>query len=279
MYKLDNVEHCHTQGSENMINKENVSEIINTNKDYLHQVQVYVDKTQELGIAFRYTPVEAIKNYLAREANLIMFPSDDLEYGGLVTYKNGRYFIHINTNQPKTYENFIWAHEFYHYFFEADKIKASNVRTFADGSTPNENERIANYFAAELLINSVILKAVFAEVRQTYGGDRLENQVIRLIQTFKLPYKCLVIKLAQDGLIKLDEAVEIIDYDYRNNLPSDFDKSLLTPSRSVLFDSMSELLDDPVVKENLRASDYQSINTKYYAHMNHLGGLREKEKE
>ncbi|PJO44932.1 ImmA/IrrE family metallo-endopeptidase [Lysinibacillus xylanilyticus] len=262
-----------------MINKENVIEIINTNKDYLQQVQVYVDRTQEIGIAFRYSPIEAIKNYLARHANLIMFPSDDLEYGGLVTYKNGRFFIHINTNQPKTYENFIWAHEFYHYHFEADEIKASNKRTFADGSSPNENERIANLFASELLINSVVLKAVFAEVRETYAGDKLENQVIRLIQTFKLPYKCLVIKLAQDGLITLNEAVKIIDYDYRNHLPSDFDQSLLTPSKSVQFGSVSELLVDPVVKENLRASDYQSINTMYYSHMNHLGGLREKEKE
>ncbi|WP_409367940.1 ImmA/IrrE family metallo-endopeptidase [Lysinibacillus sp. 38-6] len=262
-----------------MINKENVIEIIETNKDYLQQVQVYVDKTQEIGIAFRYSPIEAIKNFLARNANLIMFPSDDLQYGGLVTYKNGRYFIHINTNQPKTYENFIWAHEFYHFHFEADKIKASHIRTFADGSSPNENERIANLFASELLINSSVLKAIFAEVRETYAGDKLENQVIRLIQTFKLPYKCLVIKLAQDGLITLDEAVDIIDYDYRNHLPSDFDNSILTPSRSVQFASLSELLNDPVVKENLRASDYQSINTTYYSHMNHLGGLRDKEKE
>lgn len=261
-----------------MINRDNVIEIINTNKEYLKQVQVYVDKTQEIGIAFRYTPIEAIKNYLAREANLIMFPSEELEYGGLVTYKNGRYFIHINTNQPKTYENFIWAHQFYHYSFEADKIKASNVQTFADGSSPNENEPIANLFASELLINSVVLKAVFTEVRQTYGGDKLENQVIRLIQTFKLPYKNLVIKLAQDELITLNEAIEIIDYDYRNHLPSYFDKSLLTPSKSIQFNSISELLNDPIVKENLRVSDYQSITNSYYSHIKHLEGLREKEK-
>ena len=262
-----------------MIDKHNVIDIIDANKKYLQQVLVYVEKTQELGIAFRYTPVEAIKNYLQKATNLIMFPSDDLEYGGLVTYRDGRYFIHINTKQPKTYENFIWAHEFYHYYFEAEKIKASNVKTFADGSTPNENERIANLFASELLINSVVLKALFTEIRQSYVGDKLENHVIRLIQAFKLPYKSLVIKLAQDGLITLNEAVDIIDYEYRNNLPSDFDQSLLKPSNSVQFDSVGELLEDKTVQENLRASDYKSINTLYSSHMNNFGRLREKEKE
>lgn len=258
-----------------MINKKNVEDIIRKNDEILATVQSYVEKTYELGIAFRYSPIEAIKNYLTQNANLIMFPSSDLEYGGLVTYRDGRYFIHINTKQPKTYENFVWAHEFYHYFFEADKIKSSKIKTFADGSTPNENERFANLYSSELLINRIVLKALFTELRQSYEGDKLENNVIRLIQTFKLPYKCLVIKLAQDGLITVDEAVSIIDYNYRDNLPSDFDQTLLQPSNSIQFDSIGELLEDETVKQNLRASDYESINTLYSSHMSNFERLRE----
>ena len=262
-----------------MINSSNVVEVITKNKQYLDTVLTYVEQVKEINLAFRYEPILAIKNYLSQHANLLMFPSENLDYGGMVTYKNGRYFVHINTMQPKLYENFVLAHEFFHFYFEAEKIRNSEVQTFADGSTPNEEERVANLFAAELLINSIVLNTLFLQMRNAYVGDKLENQVIRLIQAFKLPYKSLVIKLAQDGLITLDEAVAIIDYDYRNALPNDFDNSLLAPSLSIQFDSVAELINDPIVIGNLRATDHKSSTELYQKHLSSLERLREKKKE
>ncbi|OCS90798.1 ImmA/IrrE family metallo-endopeptidase [Caryophanon latum] len=260
-----------------MINRKNVRDVISKNEELLPQVHNYVEKIQNLGVAFRYTPIDAIKNYLAKHTNLIMFPSDELEYGGLVTYRDGRFYIHINTRQPKTYENFIWAHEFYHFYFEAELIKSSKINTFVDGRVPNESERLANLFASELLINSILLKSLYKDLLQHYQYDRLENHVIRLIEVFKLPYKCIVIKLAQDGLITVDDAVAIIDYKYQENLPTYFDQSILQPSNSIQFDSVGVLLEDATVKKNIRASDYESINTLYSTHMSNFKMLRHKE--
>lgn len=262
-----------------LITKDNVIQVIEKNKELLNQVLSRVEVTKEINLAFRFQPIEAIKNYLTKSANLIMFPSEDKNYGGLVTYKNGRYFIHINTGQPKTYENFIWAHEFYHFQFEKEEIKSSTIHTFADGSTPNENERMANLFAAELLIDSRILRAVYNEICSLHANDTLENNVIRLIPAFKLPYKSIVIKLAQDGFISNEDAKRIIDYDYRKNLPSDFDLSLLTPSMSIKLNEIGNLLNDEVVKATIRESEYESISKLYNEHLTHLERLRDKEKE
>ncbi|GEK33106.1 ImmA/IrrE family metallo-endopeptidase [Kurthia sibirica] len=255
-----------------MINRTNLRDIIERNKSLILSVSKKVEEVESLGLSFKLTPIEAIKRYLENKANLIMFPSDDLEYGGLVTYKHGRFYIHINTNQPKTYENFIWAHEFYHFYFESKEIMNSEVKTFADGSFPSEEERCANLFSAELLINKHVLQETFNDISNTFKEDTLSNRVVRLIESFKLPYKCIVIKLVQDGLISLDEAEEIIDYDYRNNLPGDFDHSLLTSSRSVSFDSVARLLNDDVVKENLSSSDLEKIESNYTTRMKQLGG-------
>ncbi|MCE0555233.1 ImmA/IrrE family metallo-endopeptidase [Bacillus thuringiensis] len=54
------------------------------------------------------------------------------------------FYININTLQPKTYENFVWAHEYYHFEFEKDRIKNADDVTFVNNPVLNENERRAN---------------------------------------------------------------------------------------------------------------------------------------
>lgn len=256
-----------------MINKSNVSEIIQMNKIYLDQVLICVEKVREMNIVFRYQPITAIKHYLLKNANLLMFPSENLSYGGLVTFRNGRFYIHINTRQPKVYENFLLAHEFYHFYFEGEKVQSSSIKTFLDSNIPSEKEYIANLFATELLVNHVILKVLFLEISQIYLNESLENQVLRLMHELHIPYKFLVIKLAQDGLITLNDAINIIDFDYLNNVPVDCDKSLLLPSMVIRIANVSKLLKDKTIQENLRDSDYQALTVLYEKHLHNLKKL------
>ena len=90
---------------------------------------------------------------------------------------------------------------------------------------------------------------------------------------FKLPYKALVIKLAQDKLIEMHEAEEIIDYPYQQQLPADFDSTLLLSSNSIQFDGIEELLQDATVKENMRATDYDTIAGLYAKHLTNFEKL------
>lgn len=235
-----------------------------------------VAETKDQGLLFRYKPVEAIKAYLMKHTHVMQFPSKNNHYGGLVSYRNGRYFIHINTGQPKTYENFMWVHEYYHFKYEADMIKNSNIRTFYDDTTMNENERCANLFAAELLMDGLLVKDQFALINELYVDETLESRVIRLIPVFQLPYKAIVVKLAQDGLITLDEAQAIIDYPYRNHLPADFDQSILRPSMAIQIDNLKSLLNSEVVKSKMLDNDLRSFQEVFEHHFNELEALRER---
>lgn len=262
-----------------LINQSNVIDVITQNRFLLPSILNKVEETKEQGLSFRYKTIEAIKSYLIKETQVLLFPSNAKSYGGLVTYRNGRFYIHINTGQPKTYENFIWAHEYYHYKYEAEDIKNSQIRTFFDDAVLNEKERAANLFAAELLIDSRVLKALYQDITTIYANDTLENNVIRLIPAFKLPYKAIVVKLAQEGLISEENAVNIIDYNYRDNLPNDFDQSILNPSRAIKINNLGMLLNDQVVESNMLPNDLKSFQALYQKYLKRLEGLRDIEKE
>lgn len=258
-----------------MINKNNIEDVINHNQQILDEIKGLVNKTFDKGLQFKYKPLESINNYLMENTEVFLFPSKSESYGGMVLYRNDTYYIHINTLQPKTYENFVWAHEYYHFEYDKDRIKDDEDVTFVNNPVLNENERKANLFASELLINSDVLNALFKIIKKNYLNDELSLNVIRLIPIFKLPYKTIVIKLAQDSLITIKEAIDIIDFDYKNNLPKDFDLSMLEPSRAIRIDGLTSLLESESVKNNMLYSDYKSIKTLTEKYLEQLERLRE----
>ncbi|AEA19521.1 TPA: ImmA/IrrE family metallo-endopeptidase [Bacillus thuringiensis] len=257
-----------------MINSTNIREVIEQNQKILPSILVNVESTIEKGIHFKYKTIESIRNYLMQKTEVLLFPSKSLSYGGMVLYRNGSFYININTLQPKTYENFVWAHEYYHFEFEKDRIKNADDVTFVNNPVLNENERRANLFAAELLINDDVLKTLFQEIKLNYVNDSLEKNVIRLIPAFELPYKTMVIKLAQENLISMEDAERIIDHDYRHNLPQDFDLSILEPTKAIKIDGLNKLLESESVQENMLESDFESIQNLANQHFKQLEAIR-----
>ena len=267
------------RSEKNVINKNNVAEVIRKNYELLPTITNRVNMVLDKGIHFKYKPVQSIMSYLIKNAEVILFPSEALSYGGMVMYRNGNYYININTLQPKPYENFIWAHEFYHFEFEKDRIQNEDEATFINNPVLEKHERMANLFAAEMLINKELLEILFKEKMALFPSDNLETNIIRLIPSFGLPYKSLVIKLAQDGLISISDAERIIAFPYRENLPADFDLSMLSPSRAIKIDSLNNLLEKAAEQGTLLQSDLESIANKTKEHLKTLEAMRHKPKE
>lgn len=242
-----------------MITKENLLEVIESNYRLLPRVLSKVEETKETSLLFRYKPVEVIKYYLMQNANVILFPSSLLEYGGMVTYRNSRFYIHINTAQPRAYENFVWVHEYYHFKYEQEKIKDAAISTFFEDSALNEHERQANLFAAELLVDSRLLLSIFEQTTDILRTRTLIERVLHLMTIFEVPYKVIVIKLLQDELISAEDGLAIIDYDYRHHLPDDFDHSILQPTLMIKLDNLQDMLQDSAITSGLRESDLASI--------------------
>ncbi|WP_214888986.1 ImmA/IrrE family metallo-endopeptidase [Exiguobacterium sp. s142] len=260
-----------------MINQQNLLDVIEQNKRLLPEVVSKVENTKDKGLAFRLKTHEAIKNELMKYAHVLLFPSEEQHYGGLVTYRNGTFYIHINTSQPRVYENFMWAHEYYHYMYEQEEIKNSTTQTFFDDSVLNENERKANLFAGELLINGHVLKESYESIKELYPEDDYRLNIIRLIPIFEVPYKSLVIKMTQDGLISETEGLAAIDYEYRNQLPSDIDRSLFNPTLAIKLNELNRMLQQQRVSPMLRESDLQSFESIYAKHMKRLVELQKDE--
>lgn len=257
-----------------MINRANVRSVIESNRQYLPSILVKVESVWEKGLHFKYKPIQSIQSYLMKYAEVILFPSKSLSYGGMVLCRNGDYYVHINTLQPKTYENFVWAHEFYHFEFEKERINNVNEPTFVNNPIDNENERLANLFASELLINSGVLKTLFLEKQEQNPDDSLEINIVRLMPDFELPYKTLVIKLAQDELISLDDAERIIEFNYRDFLPTDFDLSILKPSMAIRIDSLNNYINKIKKMDVMSPIDLESIESLKEKHLNQLDSIR-----
>jgi len=245
----------------NLINKDNLEQVIAFNQNYLSRIKSNIDFLKSSAdplIASK--PLEFIKTHLNENAHVIEFPIKNFDYGGLVFYHNKSFYIQINSAQPKIYENFMWAHEFYHFYFDKEKIKNKEENFILIDTIFDEKERLPNLFASEFLINDFILERKFNSFKKEYNSN-LEDIVINLIPVFELPYKAIVIKLAQNKLIQIDDAREIIDYDYKNNIPNHIDQTLFAASYKIKLDNYKNLLKK--ASENMNDDDYQSIINKY----------------
>lgn len=244
-----------------MIGKDNIEKVINYNRHYLYDIKSKIEMLKLSGdplIASK--PLEFIKTFLNENAYVLEFPIKNSDYGGLVFYYNKNFYIQINTAQLKIYENFMWAHEFYHFYFDKDKVKQKEENFVLVDSIFDEKERLPNLFAGELLINDYILERKFNSLTKE-GNSSLEDIVINLIPVFEVPYKAIVIKLAQNQLITIGEAEEIIDYNYKSNLPYEIDQTLFSASYKIKIDNYNNLISK--AENNLSVEDYQSIIDKF----------------
>jgi Zn-dependent peptidase ImmA (M78 family) len=222
-----------------LINKENVESIVQENERIVDEIREKITLLKaENDPLINSDPIEYIKTVFNEEAKVIQFPINDPNFGGLVYYLNNRFYIYINTKQPKIYENFMWAHEFYHFRFDKDVIRDRNQHYMVTDTITDIRERYPNLFAAEFLINSFSLTRKYKSIQESFANEALELQILRMIPTFKLPYKALVIKMVQDKLIDIDQAKSIIDFNYKSNIPKDVDRTFFLPTENILVDNI-----------------------------------------
>ncbi|MGJ3203591.1 hypothetical protein [Geobacillus thermoleovorans] len=83
-----------------MIAKDNLEMILEHNKTHLPKIKKAMDRIYSLGDPLAHVkPLDFIKTYLYEHANVLQFPIQHADYGGLVYYYNGDYYVHINTVQ------------------------------------------------------------------------------------------------------------------------------------------------------------------------------------
>lgn len=152
----------------------------------------------------------ARKRELALE--VLRYPFKDDELWAFTFVKKGTIFLCVNTELPMCKQIFATAHELYHIHSYTEDINTSTITSgsLLDSKTFNEEaasqeDLEANAFAGLLLMpDASVIEQVkmFGISKDSIGID----DVLVLMELFALPYKAVVLRLAESGVITEEKA-------------------------------------------------------------------------
>lgn len=206
---------------------------------------------------------------------VLRFPLEDEEANGIHVIRcvkgEDKHFVFINTSNGIEKQVYTAAHELGHVWKIDEKV-------LSQFDYPCDSEAIINRFAAELLMPMDIFLKVFAlkcSERGIKAGQveekQLINVVVFLMNTFMVPYKAVVYRIEEVGIIdadnrkKLEECEEkykdyMIEctkaYDYQNILKTDKQKSMSDLYNMLVAAEKRELLSDKKIKYVRELFDY-----------------------
>lgn len=161
-----------------------------------------------------------IENY-DRSVILLLFPIPDDEICGFICNYKGKLFIYVNTNLPLEKQIFTAAHELYHLLFNRDQLESGYSHLVKeDDLNGRQEEQTANLFAALLLVPRTLLKEQI-EILQIDPANLNLLDIIRLMDVFAVPYKTMILRLYETGILKDKEAdkwLQVPDRDKREGV-------------------------------------------------------------
>ena len=114
-------------------------------------------------------------------------------------------FVAINTSIPVSCQVFAAAHELYHIWYEHNPDIISN--DLLDEDSEETNEKKANRFAAEFLVDESMLRQEI----DTYRIKKINiKTVLQLAELFTVPYKAMVKRLYETGYIMASEKEKLL---------------------------------------------------------------------
>lgn len=163
-----------------------------------------------------------VSNYARkRELSLeiLRYPFKDDELWAFTFIKRGTIFLCVNSELPICKQIFATAHELYHIHCYAEDINTSTItngsllesKTF-DEVAASQEDLEANAFAGLLLMPD----AAMTEQLKLFGISK-ENvkvdEVLILMDLFALPYKAVVLRLVEGGVIAEEKAQMLLQVD------------------------------------------------------------------
>ena len=163
-----------------------------------------------------------ISNYARRQGlslEVLRYPFMDDELWAFTFVKTGTVFLCVNSGLAICKQIFAAAHELYHIHCYAEDINASTIAKGSlldakifDEAAVTQEDLEANAFAGLLLMPDARL----IEQIQLFGisGEKLNvDDVLVLMDLFALPYKAVVLRLAESRIISEKKAQELLKED------------------------------------------------------------------
>lgn len=188
---------------------------------------------------------DQIFSILSRYARVIYFPLGKAAPWGFTRISGSKNdamlekpFVAINTSIPVDCQVFAAAHELYHIWYEHNPDVLPPDLLHEQDKTINEKK--ANRFAAEFLVDEILLKQ---EIALYKISDITIKSILQLCELFVVPYRTMAKRLSEVGLISdielqqfLNESEESISK-YRKK----YSFVLRNPDERVVIDNLVEL--------------------------------------
>ncbi len=155
-----------------------------------------------------------IQNYAVRRETpleFLRYPIDDEELCACTFVRGGRIFVLLNAKLPLCKQIFALGHELYHVWCyleneDADLVSKGSMLNAVtmDDSSSEQEEMEANAFSGLLLVPADPLRQ---QIR-IYGIEISEiavKDVLMLMEIFAVPYKAIVLRLYEEGLITAEQ--------------------------------------------------------------------------
>lgn len=149
-------------------------------------------------------------NYVSKNSNhleVLRIPIKDDDFCAFTCVRNGELFTVLNSALPLCKQNFAAGHELYHiwrYISDQDDTlpHSGSLLTAEDMDevTATQEDMEANAFAALLLVPVAALN----EQIDVYGLNRKQlslDAIVRLMDIFAVPFKAMVVRLFEEGIL------------------------------------------------------------------------------
>ncbi len=147
---------------------------------------------------------------------MLYFPIDDDEICAFYRKVNDTPFVFINTAIPYEKQVFAAAHELAHLWGignnQSEVLQNSDVYDFTDNNFvdhKNHFEKLANRFAAELLVEEKVLQKELNN-REIHKNNVSLKNIVELMDVFLVPYKTIVRRLYEINYIDYEECIKLL---------------------------------------------------------------------
>ncbi|MDD6396003.1 MAG: ImmA/IrrE family metallo-endopeptidase [Firmicutes bacterium] len=167
------------------------------------------------------------RNYVAKNdkhLELLRLPIKDDDFCAFTCVRNGELFTVLNSALPLCKQNFAAGHELYHIWRyisdQDDSLPHSGSLLTAedmDETTATQEDMEANAFSALLLVPVAALN----EQIDVYGLDRKNlglDAVVRLMDIFAVPFKAMVLRLFEEGILDKHATIMLLQQGTSENL-------------------------------------------------------------
>ncbi|SHH13205.1 ImmA/IrrE family metallo-endopeptidase [Tepidibacter thalassicus] len=179
-----------------IITSKNLDDIIESNKKIRDDVIRLVNETKVRFNTSVVTSADRFAFKILKENNLIQMPVEDKYFGGAIIVKGNLRIPIINTAQPRVYQYFVAWHEIYHLFYD-NNIQNETHEVKIDMEI---NERMADYFAANMILGNVY------DYYYSLEDENFIDRIIKCMDVYKAPYKAVLIQLYEDALLKYNDS-------------------------------------------------------------------------